>query len=214
MTINHCIFSAFVLVLLNVPYSSLLVPQSLCRVVSAKFFDEFLGPARDIAGKVNGVNALEDDVVGFHGIGASEGWCSGQELEHENSQRPIVCADVVSLVEDDLWSHVLGSAAKRPRLSAHHQLLGEAKVHQLDVSSPIQQQVLRLQVSVDNPSRVEVVKGFNNTSGVKPRCTIVKVPSIPEKTDIFNDFLNDARTYVVVQSPNKTRMKTKREDKR
>lgn len=54
---------------------------------------------------------------------------SREELEHEDPQGPVVGRDVVTPVQDDLGSDILGGAAERPRLAAVHQLLGKAKVH-------------------------------------------------------------------------------------
>ena len=53
---------------------------------------------------------------------------AGQQLEHQDAQRPVVCRDVVTFVEDDLWSHVLRRPAERPRLLTETDLLGKTKV--------------------------------------------------------------------------------------
>ena len=58
--------------LLDVPDSSLLVAQPLRGVVPAELLDELLGAAGDVAGEVDGVDALQDDVVRLHGVGAGE----------------------------------------------------------------------------------------------------------------------------------------------
>ncbi len=42
-----------------------------------------------------------------------------EQLEHEHTQGPIVCADVVAFVENDLRGHVLGGAAESPSLTAN-----------------------------------------------------------------------------------------------
>lgn len=54
---------------------------------------------------------------------------SSQEFVHEDSQRPVVSGDVVPLVQDDLWCHVLRSPAESPCLFPKPNLLGKAKVH-------------------------------------------------------------------------------------
>ena len=116
----------------------------------AKFLYQLLGSGGDVAGEVDGVNALEDDVVGLHGVGAGEGRGPGQQLEHEDAEAPVVSRDVVALVEDNLGRHVLGGPAEGPRLATHLKLLGEAKVHQLDVAGGVEQEVLGLQVPASN----------------------------------------------------------------
>ena len=93
-----------------------------------------------------GNSYLEDDVVRLHGISAGEGRRAGEQLEHEHAEGPVVGADVVPLVQDDLRGHVLGGPAEGPRLAPHLQLLGEAKVHELDVAGGVEQEVLGLQV--------------------------------------------------------------------
>ena len=59
--------------LLNVSDTSLLVSQSLCRVVPAQLLYEVLGPGGDVAREVNCVNALQNDVVGLHRVSSSKG---------------------------------------------------------------------------------------------------------------------------------------------
>ena len=62
---------------------------------------------------------------------------SGQQLVHKYSQSPEVHGPVVSLVEDDLGSHVLRRPTECPRLAASLQLLGEAEVHHLDITDRV-----------------------------------------------------------------------------
>lgn len=54
---------------------------------------------------------------------------SGEQLEDENAERPIIDRPVVALVQDDLGGNVFGSAAKRPRLVTRSEQLGEAEVN-------------------------------------------------------------------------------------
>ena len=60
-------------VFLDVENAVLLVSEPLCRVVPAQLLDELAGAPGDVAGEVDGVDALQDDVVGLHGVGAGEG---------------------------------------------------------------------------------------------------------------------------------------------
>lgn len=98
--------------------SSLVEMRERKKKIPAELFDEGGGVAGDVAREVDGVNALEDDVVRLHGIQAGEGGRSRQQLEHENAQRPVVGANVVPFVQNHFGGHVFGSAAKRPRFPA------------------------------------------------------------------------------------------------
>ena len=62
------------------------------------------------------------------------------------------------LVQDYFWSHIFGGAAEGPRLTPGVDVLWESKVDHLDVAGLVQQQVLRLEISVDDSSVVEVLK--------------------------------------------------------
>ena len=62
------------------------------------------------------------------------------------------------LVQDDFWSNIFRGATECPRLAARVDVLGEAKVDHLDVALLVQKQVLRLEISVDDSSVVEVLK--------------------------------------------------------
>ena len=84
-------------------------------IIPAELFDEGGGVPGDVARKVDGVNALENDVVRLHGVGTGEGRRARQQFEHEHAQRPVVGADVVAFVQNDFRGYVFGSAAKRPR---------------------------------------------------------------------------------------------------
>lgn len=72
---------------------------------------------------------------------------SSHQLEDEDTKRPPVCSTVVSLLQNDLGSEVLGSATQGVRLAARRELLCEAKVRDFEVSGGINQQVLWLQVT-------------------------------------------------------------------
>ena len=89
---------------------------------------------------------LEDDVVGLHWVGSSEGRGARQQLKHQNSKWPgqeiwpiipqfncgfvailvvdwsnwpVVCGDIMALIENHFWGDVLGRPAECPSLSAH-----------------------------------------------------------------------------------------------
>ena len=60
------------LVLLDIPDTALLVSESLGRVVSAQLLDELSCAAGDVAREIDRVDALQDDVVRLHRVGAGE----------------------------------------------------------------------------------------------------------------------------------------------
>ena len=62
------------------------------------------------------------------------------------------------LVQDDFWSNIFRGATESPRLAARVDVLREAKVDHLDVALLVKKQVLRLEISVDDSSVVEVLK--------------------------------------------------------
>ena len=59
---------------------------------------------------------------------------SSQQFVHETTKRPEVHSFVMTLVEDNLRSHVLRGPTEGPGLIAGVELLGETKVYQLDVT--------------------------------------------------------------------------------
>ena len=118
----------------------------------------------------------------------------------------------MSLVEDDLRCHVLGGPAECPRLPPDLELLGESKVHQLDVAGPVQEEILGLQVPVDDPPGVEVVEGLHNAGRVETGGAVVKVSAVPEDEDFgvwnrkFSLFLLIRLPENCPQLPSQTRL--------
>lgn len=72
----------------------------------------------------------------------------------------------MAFVKEHFGGKVLRRAAKR--VSARLAVLGEAEVSELEVALLVDQDVLRLQVTVDNVERVEVLEHQGNLCGVKP----------------------------------------------
>lgn len=80
----------------------------------------------------------------------------------------------------NLW---LSTSMTEGRQSIDHfylKLLGKSKINQFDEANPIQQQILGLQVSIDDPTTVQIVKGLNHTGRVKSGGTIIKVATVPK----------------------------------
>ena len=123
----------------------------------AELLDEVGSVFGDLLGELDHVDASQDDIVGFHWIWTWK-WRTGdtrdavgqqtamfdstelylsssvsspacQQLVHQDAQRPVVRWNVVTLVEDDLWSDVLRRSTERPRLLTDSDLLSETKVH-------------------------------------------------------------------------------------
>jgi hypothetical protein len=61
-------------VLLNVSDATLLVAEPFSSIVPAQLFDQLSGTTGNVAGKVYGIDTLQNDVVGLHGVSASERW--------------------------------------------------------------------------------------------------------------------------------------------
>lgn len=53
---------------------------------------------------------------------------ASQELIHQDSQGPVVCRNVMTFVQDDLWGYVLWGATKSPCFLSKSYFLCKAKV--------------------------------------------------------------------------------------
>ena len=73
----------------------------------------------------------------------------------------------MALVGDDLRRHVLRSAAEGPGHLPLLQLPGEPEVSKLHVARRVQEEILWLQVTVDDPLGVEVIKGQDDTGNIE-----------------------------------------------
>ena len=96
-----------------------------------------------------------------------EGRVSRQHLVDEDAQGPPVDSLVVAFALDDLRGQVLGGAAQGPGSVSHP--LGEPEVGDLEVALPVEKQVFRLEVSVDDGKRVKVVEGRDDLDRVEQR---------------------------------------------
>lgn len=110
-------------------------------------------------------------------IGVVKGWQTVDHLVYQNPQRPPVDALSVRLemrsgrkhdhFPDDFGSKVLGSATKGMRSVSFDSLLGEAKVRDADVTLRIQDEILRLQVTVNDVVVVEMADPHRDFGGVE-----------------------------------------------
>lgn len=83
--------------------------------------------------EVNGIDSLEDDVVRFHRIGSGERRCSRKQFKHQNSEGPIVSADVVTFIQHNFRSNVFRRAAECPCFSPVLQFFCESEINQFDI---------------------------------------------------------------------------------
>lgn len=110
-------------------------------------------------------------------IGVVKGWQTVDHLVYQNTQRPPVNTLSVRLemrsgrkrdhFPDDFGSKVLGSATKGMRSVSFDSLLGEAKVRDADVTFGIQDEILRLQVTVNDVVVVEMANPHCDLGGVE-----------------------------------------------
>lgn len=107
-------------------------------------------------------------------------WLTRQQLKHEHAQRPVIGANVMATIQYHLGSNILGCATECPRFASRLQFLGKSKVHQLHIALLIQQEILRLQISVDYIARMEIIEGLYNACGIESCCGIIEISLIPQ----------------------------------
>lgn len=117
------------LVLLDVDNATAAVAESFHRALRAKPFDQRICRAtNEIGREFHRIDAPQDNIVRSHGIRARKWRAAGQQLKHQNAQRPIVGRMVVPLAENDLRRNVFRRAAECPRLTANSNALGETEI--------------------------------------------------------------------------------------
>ena len=85
------------------------------------------------------------------------------------------------MVGDDLRGHILGRAAEGPALLVGaDQLLGEAKVGELDIAGGVQQQILWLEVPVEDALVMQVLQRLDNAGRVEASLGVVEACPIAE----------------------------------
>lgn len=99
---------------------------------------------------------------------------------HQYSQRPIVHSPIVPLVQNRFGRNVLWGTAKRPRLAAVTEPFSESEIHEFDVATHVQQQILRFQISVDQPTVVEIVEGLDHATRYESGSVVVKTTSVTQ----------------------------------
>lgn len=109
-------------------------------------------------------------LINFERIIGVEGYLAGQHLIKNNTQTPVVSFEALTLVEDSLRGHVVGSAAEgvssgRVRL----EFLTESEIYQLYESKVVNHQIAWFDVPVHDMMRVQVVEYEDALVGVKSR---------------------------------------------
>ena len=120
------------------------------------------------------------DLAG-HSLPVGERGSAREKLEDEDAKRPNVGSLVVGLVGDDLRRHVLRGPTERPSPLLPDQLLGETKVGELDVAGGVEEQVLRLEISIDDASGVEVVEGKDDAGDIEGGGLVREPPTVPQQ---------------------------------
>ena len=152
--------------ILDVMRASITVTQPLLALTDQQLLHEV--PHHEVGGGGPGDPAEEDVLVEREPV-PGEGRVSGEKLVGEYPQPPPVNTLVVTSLQDDLRRHVVRGPAHRPApLLLVHQA-GEAQVSEDDVTLRVQQDVLRLQVSVDDVVPVEVGEGGDDLGDVEDR---------------------------------------------
>jgi hypothetical protein len=114
---------------------------------------------------------LEDLLIHSLDVGVIEGRQAPQHLIQEGAQTPPVHRLAMPFVLQDLRGKVLWGATEGLGASlwssAGDAALGETKVSEADVALSIEQQILRLEVSVDDIIGVESLQSRGDLSGVE-----------------------------------------------
>ena len=125
---------------------------------------DFVYLLMEIAGELN--LALEDFLVDGHGVVVVERVDARQHLIGEDAERPPVHGLAVALVQEHFGGEVLRRATQR--ISARLAVLGETKVCELQVALLVDENILRLQISVNDVQRVEVLEHQRDLRGIEP----------------------------------------------
>ena len=92
---------------------------------------------------------------------------TNEHLVHEHADGPPVDRKVVTRLLENLGGHVLRRASNGTRQLSLLQALSQSKVNQLDVAILIEQDVLKLHVSVSDALLVQVADAENELNGIE-----------------------------------------------
>ena len=125
--------------------------------------DDVFGQRIDLARPVN--FALENLLIDPVRSLVEKRWVAYDHLVAEDTTRPPVRCLPMTVRLDDFWCKVLGRSTQCPCTIIDN--FGETEIRETDVAAGIQEQVLRLQVTVDDVEGVEVLERENDSSEVE-----------------------------------------------
>lgn len=152
--------------------------------------------------------AIDDPLVDVLRVLVIEGIDASQHLLDEDAYGPPVDSLAVSLAQQNLRCQLLWGTALR--LGAPLHLLSEAKVRQFELAVGADQDVLRLQVSLDYVLAVQVLEDQDDVSALEARGADVQpayVTQLVEQLSTANEFDHEVDLATVrrvsVQTDNK-----------
>ena len=112
-------------------------------------------------------------MVRGHRVIVVEGVNASDHLEREDAERPPIDGLAVALVEEDLGGEILRRATQR--VCARLAVLGEAEIGQSEVALLVNKDILRLQITVDDVQRMQVLEHECDLSCIEPKVDIEKL---------------------------------------
>lgn len=161
-------------VCLNLTASVPLIAQSQAAISTQEALHELTGFGLNVGREL--VVAIHDLLVDAQRVVIVERWVACQHLKDENAERPPIHILVVSFWLDYFRRQILRSSTKR--VSFVFDNFCKTEISYLYVTLLINQQVLRLKISVSNIHRVEVVKGKSDFRS-EEKCYIVGKTALP-----------------------------------
>lgn len=100
---------------------------------------------------------------------------STDHLVEHSAQAVEVDLISVALSQNHFWSHVLDRPTKSCVIPELPLNLGQAEVSQLDVSIKVNQDILRFQIPVKDPLRMDVLQSKQDLGKVKPGLVLTEI---------------------------------------
>jgi len=161
-------------VCLDLTASVSLIPESQAAISTQEALHELTGLRLNMRREF--VVAIHDLLVDAQWVVIIERWVASQHFKDKNAERPPIHVLVVSFRLDYFRCQVLRSSTKR--VSFIFDYFCETEVSYLYVALLVNQQVLRLKISVGNIHRVEVFKGKCDFRS-EEKCNIVRKTAFP-----------------------------------
>mmetsp|Transcript_46168 Transcript_46168/g.118971 ORF Transcript_46168/g.118971 Transcript_46168/m.118971 type:complete len:309 (-) Transcript_46168:476-1402(-) len=143
--------------------------HSLLRVPLEQLENEVLGGVRYLYLRREAYRVLQDLLVHLGGVFRIERRSAVCHLVDEDAETPPVYILAIALIVNNLRSKVLGGTAEGIGFGiGGHLFLNETKICQANVAIEVQEDVLRLEISVHDSLRVKVLEGSNHLSSIEP----------------------------------------------